>query len=215
MFEVNSFQPLCSRWENKAYIVIPISFSSLPPSLTFLLFLSDVIKISYEIISIDGWNRERTEGYAIYTVPFTCGRYVENVDCYRDLGDDTWQNWLERYFIGGRRRVQMNEFHAITAEYEQNQQQLNKHQSEHEHEHKQHLLNRYGNSTRSTGQLKICRNVIVQKNIDDIDRDGYDANRITHQKHRKNHKLPTINSVLVAYHRAREKLETFADGNEF
>lgn len=146
-------------------------------------FFSDVIKISYEIISIDRWNRERNEGFSVYNVPFTYGRFIETVDCYRDLGDDTWLNWLEHYFIGGRRKIQLNEFHGITLENDS--------------------LNRYGNCTQTTGHLKICRNVIIQRNIDDIDK--------IIDKKCKNQKLPTISSVLLAYHRARVKLESFAE----
>lgn len=146
------------------------------------------MKISYEIISIDSWERERVEGYAVYNVPFICGRYIENIDCYRDLGDDTWRNWLERYFVGGRRRVQINNFHALTSDDER-------------------VLNRYGNCTQSTGQMKISRNVVIQKNIDDID-GSIKGNQ------RKNQKLPTISSVLLSYHRARKKLEYFTDNKE-
>lgn len=149
------------------------------------------MKINYEIISIDSWERERVEGYAVYNVPFTCGRYIEKIDCYRDLGDDTWRNWLERYFIGDRRRIQINDFHAITSD-------------------DRRILNRYGNYTQSTGQLKINRNVVVQRNIDDIDRHEC---KIKGNK-RKNQKLPTIGSVLLSYNRARRKLEYFADNKE-
>lgn len=145
------------------------------------------MKISYEIISIDSWERERVEGYAVYNVPFTCGRYIEKFHCYRDLGDDTWINWLERYFIGGRRQIQINDFHALASD-------------------DQFVLNRYGNCTQSTGQLQISRNVVVQRNIDDI------SHRIKDDR-RKNSKLPTISSVLFSYHRARKKLEYFADND--
>lgn len=157
----------------------------------FLVFVSDTVKISYEIISIDSWGRERAEGYAVYNVPIICGRYIEKIDFYRDLGDDTWINWLERYFIGGRRRIQINDFHAL-------------------HLDDQRALNRYGNCTQSTGQLKISRNVIVHRNINDIDRHECDLKG----NQQKNHKLPTISSVLLSYHRARKKLEYIADNKE-
>lgn len=157
----------------------------------YLFFVTDTVKISYAIISIDSWERERVEGYAVYNVPLICGRYIEKIDCYRDLGDDTWRNWLERYFIGGRRRIQINDFHALNTD-------------------DQRVLNRYGNCTQSTGQLIISRNVVVQRNIDDIDEHDCDMKG----NKRKNQTLPTISSVLLSYHRARKKLEYFADNKE-
>ncbi|XP_055304970.1 tectonic-like complex member Mks1 isoform X2 [Sitodiplosis mosellana] len=153
----------------------------------------ETIKIAYEVISIDSWSRERSEGYAVYSVPLLAGSFVEKIDCYRDLGDNTWLNWIERYFIGGRRKVQINNFHGITANNTKN------------------ALNRYGNCTQSTGQLSIRRNVVIQRNIDEIDGGNFERN----QSVRRSQKLPTISSVLLAYHRAREKLESIADINDF
>lgn len=158
----------------------------------FVCLFIGLIKITYEVISIDSWSRERSEGYAVYSVPLLAGRYIEKVDCYRDLGDDTWLNWFERYFIGGRRKVQINEFHGVITNDTKNS------------------LNRYGNCTESTGQLTICRNVIVQRNIDETDAGEFEWN----QSVRKSQRLPTISSILLAYHRAREKLESIADINE-
>lgn len=154
-----------------------------------------MIKITYEVISIDSWSRERSEGYAMYSVPMLAGRFIETIDCYRDLGDDTWLNWLERYFIGGRRKVQINNFHGINT----NDTKATK-----------HLLNRYGNCTESSGRLSICRNVIIQRNIEETDTHEFEWN----QNVRKSQRLPTISSILMAYHRAREKLESIADINE-
>lgn len=155
-------------------------------------FLSETIKITYEVISIDSWSRERSEGYAVYSVPLLAGRFVEKIDCYRDLDDNSWLNWIERYFIGGRRKVQINDFHGITANDTKNS------------------LNRYGNCTQSAGQLSISRNVVIQRNIEEIESGDFDRT----QNVRRSQKLPTISSVLLAYHRAREKLESIADIND-
>lgn len=73
----------------------------------------DPLKIIYEVVSIDQWTRERTEGYAITTFPFSIGREMDEIQCYRDLGDDSWKNWLERYFIGGRKKVLLQEFNGL------------------------------------------------------------------------------------------------------
>lgn len=149
----------------------------------------------YEVISIDSWSRERNEGYAVYSIPFMAGRFIEKVDCYRDLGDDTWLNWLERYFIGGRRKVQITEFNGLLIDDDKTSK---------------NSLNRYGNRTQSAGQLTICRNVIVQRNVDEIDASDYEPPKTMRQSQR----LPTISNILLAYHRAREKLETISNINE-
>lgn len=124
------------------------------------------------------------------------GNFIETIDCYRDLGDDTWLNWLERYFIGGRRKLQIHEFHGI---HTNNTTDSNS-----------NSLNRYGNHTESSGRLSICRNVIIQRNIDELHTNDFQCK----QNVQKNQRLPTISSILMAYHRAREKLESIADINE-
>lgn len=156
------------------------------------------LKIIYEVVSIDSWQRERLEGYAMYSMPFIAGRYYETVRCYRDLGDDTWLKWLERYFIGGRRRTQLNGFHGIEKS-----------------DDKQQTLNRYGNCTHTTGSLNIIRNVIIQKNMGEIDSTSqWTTTDALQRSERKSQKLTTISSILLAYHRAREKLEAIADIND-
>lgn len=151
----------------------------------------DSIKIAYEVISIDSWSRERSEGYAIYFVPLLTGQYTESVHCYRDLGNDTWWNWLERYFIGGRRKLLIDRFHGIQRTANEPNEPLN----------------RYGNRTQSTGRLHVKRNVIVQRNIDEIDA----GDTIVRHGYANKHRLPTLSGILLTYHRAREKLESFAD----
>lgn len=46
------------------------------------------------------------------TIPLKAGKDIESISFYRDLGDDTWYEWLERYFIGGRKKVLLDEFYA-------------------------------------------------------------------------------------------------------
>lgn len=93
----------------------------LKPYFSFVIFLIflfrlEHLKIAYEVISIDGWERERTEGYTVIDVPLIAGRYLEKLNCYRDLDNDSLLNRLQRYFIGGRRKVHLNEFYGIGTE---------------------------------------------------------------------------------------------------
>lgn len=143
------------------------------------------------MISIDQWSRERSEGFAIASIPLLAGQYTEQVNCYRDLGDDTWLECLQRYFIGGRRKLLIDRFHGLPPNDENVP------------------LNRYGNSTQSTGQLMIKRNVIVQRNIDEMEAND----TIVRHRDGNRQKIPSLSSILLAYHRAREKLEAYANIN--
>lgn len=150
---------------------------------------SDHLKIVYEVVSIDSWERERTEGYAIVSIPLMAGRIRENIRCYRDLGNETWIDWLQRYFIGGRRKVRLNEFNGI---------------DEGDFSGTTNGLNRYGNKTETTGCLKIVRNVIVQRHVD------------TKAKLSKTTKMQCgreakIHNLLSKYHEACERLEAMAE----
>lgn len=70
----------------------------------YILFLLDIIHIIYEVISIDSWQRERTEGFAVQAHPLVAGARSMDLQCYRDLGRNTIWERLERIFIGGRSR---------------------------------------------------------------------------------------------------------------
>lgn len=79
------------------------------------MYILDFLHISYEIISIDGWHRERTEGYTSQRIPFIVGRTTEVLPCYRgELGENTIIERLERYFIGGRKKFEFSQFNAVS-----------------------------------------------------------------------------------------------------
>lgn len=70
--------------------------------------------IVYEVISIDSWQRERSEGIAVQPIPLVAGAVSAQIWCYRDLGRNTLWERLERIFIGGRRKTfQQEPFHQI------------------------------------------------------------------------------------------------------
>lgn len=64
------------------------------------------------------------------------------------------------------------------------------------------MLNRYGNKTKTTGQLNIKWNVIVQRDIGKTEKHT-DVSRNRHANRRQ----LAITSVLEAYREARERLE--------
>lgn len=148
------------------------------------------MKILYEVVSIDSWERERTEGYATISIPLLAGRFRDKIRCYRDLGNDTWIDWLQRYFVGGRRKVRFKEFNGIDGG-----EDCNRTNNE---------LNRYGNKTETTGYLNIVRNVIVQRHVDTKAK----SSTISKSRSRREAK---IHSLLSTYQEARERLEAITE----
>lgn len=76
-----------------------------------------MLKISYEVISIDGWQRERTEGYAVQAIPFQAGHTESRLRCFRETNNSIVER-LETYFIGGRREFDLDAFHGISNKSE-------------------------------------------------------------------------------------------------
>lgn len=58
----------------------------------------------------------------------------------------------------------------------------------------------------STGYLNILRNVIIQKNYENL--------KVNQRNKHESRKQATINNILSAYHEARERLEAIIDPGE-
>ena len=67
------------------------------------------------MVSIDGWNRERNEGYTVQTIPFETGYFEDKLPCYRVVENSRFIDRLERYFIGGRKDLDQYNFNAIST----------------------------------------------------------------------------------------------------
>lgn len=173
------------RWMSRA------CFLSFPHIISFLFgIFTGQLKILYEVVSIDGWERERTEGYATMSIPLMSGRFREKIRCYRDVGNDTWIDWLQQYFVGGRRKVRLNEFNGIGSEEDFNRAANG--------------LNRYGNKTETTGYLSIVRNVIVQRHVETRTK----SSKMNKSRSRREAK---IHSLLFTYQEARERLAAITE----
>lgn len=157
--------------------------------LLILTAFLDQLKIIYDVTSIDSWERERNEGCAIARIPLMAGHFREKIRCYRDLGNDPWIDWFQRYFVGGRQKVRFNEFNGIGGEEDCNRAN--------------NRLNRYGNKTETTGYLNVVRNVIVQRHVDTM------AKPSLINKTRRNREAK-IHNLLTTYQDARERLELAA-----
>lgn len=73
------------------------------------------MKIILDVVSIDGWCRERSEGYAMLCIPFTPGIFQHKLQCYRELTENVYMDKLKRYFIGGRRIVDHKTYNGISS----------------------------------------------------------------------------------------------------
>ncbi|XP_039499527.1 Meckel syndrome type 1 protein homolog [Drosophila santomea] len=79
---------------------------------------ADLMHIYFEVISIDGWQRERCEGYAHHAISLTSALPTDSIrlQCIRPLGN--WLDALNRYFIGGRQLFDFESFFDVHRQSE-------------------------------------------------------------------------------------------------
>ena len=73
------------------------------PVLLPLIFLEDFIRwptLFLEVLSVDQWERFRTEGYGYVTLPNKAGTYDITVNTWRPTGNGLVPK-MRRFFIGG------------------------------------------------------------------------------------------------------------------
>ncbi|XP_033731555.1 Meckel syndrome type 1 protein-like isoform X1 [Pecten maximus] len=99
--------------------------------------------IMVEVLSLDRWNRFRTEGYTYISIPTHPGTYRENARCWRPIGKSAAAE-LRRFFIGGSPELEDITYTAIPSTF----------QGSH--------LSKYGFRTESTGTISTKLNVILQ-----------------------------------------------------
>ncbi|CAH8565683.1 unnamed protein product [Dicrocoelium dendriticum] len=96
-----------------------------------------------EVVSIDFWNRTRTEGYGYLELPRTTGEHVTVVHCWLPSGESVIEE-LRRFFVGGTSQLEDVTCTAIPGNLE----------SEH--------LNKYGLRTKTSGNVVLRLNCAVQ-----------------------------------------------------
>lgn len=97
---------------------------------------SEAIEIVLEAFSVDLWNRERYHGFAMLKIPTSIpGHFTRQMQFICHVG--TYREALERFFIGGHRRKEVEQF-------------------------KSNIL--YGQKMQSSGRIEISYSVIVQHN---------------------------------------------------
>ena len=74
-------------------------------------------KILFEIASLDGWSRYRSEGYTWTQIPVKPGAYEECLSCWRPRGDSFIYE-LRRFFIGGSPELEDISYVSIPSDLE-------------------------------------------------------------------------------------------------
>ncbi|XP_061386334.1 tectonic-like complex member Mks1 [Musca vetustissima] len=140
---------------------------------------SQCLRIYFEIISIDSWLRERTEGYCHYSLRLM-KPFQHNVDLQCLVPTESFADSLTRYFIGGRRKFDYMRF-------------VKEEQQEEEHVGQIHC--RYGVRMRNSGQLKLSCQSLTQRNCELL---NPCASRTSGM---------TLDDIMMAYKEARRRLE--------
>ncbi|CAH1802231.1 unnamed protein product, partial [Owenia fusiformis] len=96
-----------------------------------------------EVLSLDSWQRYRTEGYGYVKLPTIPGTTTATVNCWRPLGD-TRSGELRRFFIGGSPELEDPTYSGIPTSFEGN------------------ILSKFGFTTATTGEVSVRFNSIQQ-----------------------------------------------------
>ncbi|XP_037806133.1 Meckel syndrome type 1 protein homolog [Lucilia sericata] len=145
---------------------------------------SQYLRIFFEVISIDSWERERVEGFSHYnlnllqpcnsTVKLTCIRPVESL-----------LESINRYFIGGRRKFDYEQFVCEFSEDEVAGGMSNFHC-------------RYGGHMQNSGQLSFTCQMLTQRNCELLNPCLSRSSGMT------------LDDIMMAYKEARRRLEAVA-----
>uniref|UniRef100_A0A1I8PR65 Meckel syndrome type 1 protein n=1 Tax=Stomoxys calcitrans TaxID=35570 RepID=A0A1I8PR65_STOCA len=140
---------------------------------------SQCLKVYFEIISIDAWLRERSEGYCHYHVRLLKPmEHSLKLQCIRPV--DSFLESLNRHFIGGRRKFNYIRF----VDDDKENQNI---------EDKVHC--RYGLRMRNSGQMQLRCQVLTQRNCELL---NPCASRTSGM---------TLDDIMMAYKEARRRLE--------
>ncbi|ESO97860.1 hypothetical protein LOTGIDRAFT_228399 [Lottia gigantea] len=102
--------------------------------------------IYVEVLSLDSWQRYRTEGYTYFSLPGKPGTSYETQDCWRPLKDSVVSN-LRRFFIGGSPELEFPTYTAIPSTFDGSH------------------LSKFGFRTETTGSVCMRFNTMLQSRM--------------------------------------------------
>lgn len=138
------------------------------------------IKVYYEVVSIDSFNRFKSEGRSYLSIPLSSGIYNKLLNCYRELSSNSYYESIKRFFFNGRYLFNVFEFNGNSTSTK---------------------LNRYANYTTTTGDLNVKYQIIVQ---------NYKNNLTSIAQHSKQNHFVAIDDIVKSYYQARNRLEAIA-----
>ncbi|XP_063966049.1 tectonic-like complex member MKS1 isoform X2 [Lytechinus pictus] len=96
-----------------------------------------------EVLSLDSWQRYRTEGYGCITLPPNPGTYSFDVNMWRPLGRSSYDE-MRRFFIGGSPELEDSSYVSVPLT------------------HDGKVLSRFGLMTETTGSVTVKLNLMQQ-----------------------------------------------------
>lgn len=96
-----------------------------------------------EVLSLDGWQRYRTEGYGCITIPPNPGTHTFEVNMWRPLGRSSYDD-MRRFFIGGSPELEDPSYVSVPPT------------------HDGKVLSRFGLKTETTGSVTVKLNLMQQ-----------------------------------------------------
>ncbi|XP_016984216.1 Meckel syndrome type 1 protein homolog [Drosophila rhopaloa] len=175
---------------------------------------ADLLHLYFEVVSIDGWQRERCEGYAHYAVPLTSHIAPSSTDdgdavrlqCVRPLGN--WLDGLNRYFIGGRQLFDFVAYFDVQKESELHSR-----------------LDLSGSrAMTTTGSLMLRLQKLQQRQVDPSSQlqfhldlgngsDGDSDEEVGSSSNADTARATTLDEVMAAYVEARERIESLLEAS--
>ncbi|XP_065833622.1 tectonic-like complex member MKS1 isoform X2 [Oscarella lobularis] len=147
-------------------------------------------RIYFQVVSLDLWERYRTEGYGYVHVPHSAGAYQENVSTWRPLGHGRLSE-LRRFFVGGAPELDDSAYVYKSVGFDGSH------------------LSRYGFRTETCGSLTVrmhvaaqCSNCIRSANLGHLTRSDSEET-----DGRKSPGKETLSAVLDAFQRAKQRMQ--------
>ncbi|XP_053676565.1 tectonic-like complex member Mks1 [Anopheles nili] len=141
------------------------------------------LQLYFEAISVDSWYRERYIGHCYLSIPLRSDRNETTLSFVQLNNSDVLYDRMEAFLVGNRRKVNLTSFYG--------------------QQHGKTLLNRYGNSTNTSGKLQIRYQMVHQHQPMILNEGLYSAARKA--------KNISLKELITSFNSARERLEEFID----
>ncbi|KAH8295912.1 hypothetical protein KR018_000294 [Drosophila ironensis] len=169
----------------------------------------DLLHIYFEVISIDYWQRERSEGYAHYACSLIAPLPAEAVQlqCVRPVG--SWLDSVKRYFIGGRQLFDFVTYFGdedageieLHSRYDSNTRMATR-GTGHLVLRLQKLQQRYIDTSPSTGQLQLDLSDSSDESFKTEDENASASSPVSDIV-----RATSFDEVMAAYKEARTRIE--------